>query len=120
MGKRFPGSDTEAVGALSLDIERGLIVALIGPSGCGKTTTLRMINRLLEPTGGRIEIDGEDVSRRPAIELRHGIGYVIQQVGLFLNRTIEQNIATVPLTLGWGRRRIADRVASGQRVQPTR
>ena len=78
MGKRFPGSDTEAVGALSLDIERGLIVALIGPSGCGKTTTLRMINRLLEPTGGRIEIDGEDVSRRPAIELRHGIGYVIQ------------------------------------------
>lgn len=110
VSKRFPGSDTEAVDALSLDIERGSIVALIGPSGCGKTTTLRMINRLLEPTGGRIEIDGEDVSQRPATELRRGIGYVIQQVGLFPHRTIEQNIATVPSTLGWDRQRIAERV----------
>ena len=76
---------------------------LIGPSGCGKTTTLRMINRLIEPTAGTISIEGVDIRSRPATELRRGIGYVIQQIGLFPHRTIAQNIATVPKMLGWDR-----------------
>ena len=85
-------------------------MVLIGPSGCGKTTTLRMINRLIEPTYGRIEIQGEDVTDLPTTELRRGIGYVIQQVGLFPHRTIEANIGTVPRTLGWDKARIRARV----------
>ena len=108
--KTFPGSSTPAVDALSLDIDEGSIVALIGPSGCGKTTTLRMINRLIEPTSGSIEISGKDVTHEPVAELRRGIGYVIQQVGLFPHRTIAQNIATVPKTLGWDKGRIAERI----------
>jgi osmoprotectant transport system ATP-binding protein len=98
------------VAALNLDIARGSIVTLIGPSGCGKTTTLRMINRLIEPTSGRLEINGQDVTRQPVAKLRRGIGYVIQQVGLFPHRTVGQNIATVPRTLGWDKQRTADRV----------
>jgi osmoprotectant transport system ATP-binding protein len=86
-------------------------VTLIGPSGCGKTTTLRMINRLIEPTSGRLEINGEDAIHQSVTELRRGIGYVIQQVGLFPHRTVGQNIATVPRTLGWDKLRTADRVA---------
>lgn len=86
-------------------------MTLIGPSGCGKTTTLRMINRLIEPTSGRLEIDGVDVIRQPVTELRRNIGYVIQQVGLFPHRTIAQNIATVPRTLGWDKTRANERVA---------
>ncbi len=108
--KRFPGTTEDAVAALDLDVERGSIVALIGPSGCGKTTTLRMINRLIEPTAGRIEIEGDDVSNQPPVELRRGIGYVIQQVGLFPHRTIAANIATVPRSLGWDRSRVQERV----------
>jgi osmoprotectant transport system ATP-binding protein len=108
--KSFPGAPRPAVDALSLDVPRGSIVALIGPSGCGKTTTLRMINRLIEPTSGRIEIDGVDVTRSPVVELRRGIGYVIQQVGLFPHRTIAQNIATVPHALGWAKDRLAARI----------
>ena len=103
--KRFPGAPAPAVTDLSLDIPEGELVALVGPSGCGKTTTLRMINRLEEPTGGRIEIDGVDVRSVPVHELRRGIGYVIQQTGLFPHRTIADNIATVPAAprLGQGR-----------------
>jgi osmoprotectant transport system ATP-binding protein len=108
--KRFPGAATPAVDDLSLVIPRGSIVALIGPSGCGKTTTLRMINRLIEPTEGRIEIEGRDVTHTPVTELRRGIGYVIQQVGLFPHRTIAQNIATVPRSLGWDKERTAARI----------
>jgi len=108
--KRFPGTDHPAVTDLSLEIPRGSIVALIGPSGCGKTTTLRMINRLIEPTSGSIEVEGRDVTSMPATELRRGIGYVIQQVGLFPHRTIAQNIATVPKTIGWEKARIAARI----------
>ena len=74
--KRFPGAAADAVTRLSLDVANGSIVALLGPSGCGKTTTLRMINRMIEPTIGRIEIEGRDVSRAPVAELRRGIGYV--------------------------------------------
>ena len=109
--KRFDGEQEPAVSALSLDVPRGRTVALIGPSGCGKTTTLRMINRLVEPTSGRIEIDGEDASARPVAELRRGIGYVIQEVGLFPHQTVSQNIATVPRMLRWDRARIDERVA---------
>jgi osmoprotectant transport system ATP-binding protein len=108
--KRFGEAGAPAVDDLSLDVPRGSLVALIGPSGCGKTTTLRIINRLIEPTSGHIEIDGEDVTSRPVAELRRDIGYVIQQVGLFPHRTIAQNIATVPKTLGWDKRRTADRI----------
>jgi osmoprotectant transport system ATP-binding protein len=109
--KRFPGTDSDAVSELSLDIAKGSLVTLIGPSGCGKTTTLRMINRLIEPTSGRLEINGEDAISQPVTELRRGIGYVIQQVGLFPHRTVGQNIGTVPRTLGWDKARTAERVA---------
>lgn len=108
--KRFPGTTDPAVSGLSLDIPRGAVVALIGPSGCGKTTTLRMINRLVEPSAGRVEVEGRDASTIDPIELRLGIGYVIQAVGLFPHRTIAENIAVVPRALGWQRERIAARV----------
>ena len=108
--KRFDGTSGAAVDNLTLDIERGSIMALLGPSGCGKTTTLRMINRLIEPTSGTIEIEGVDVMSQSAQELRRGIGYVIQQVGLFPHRTIASNIATVPMMLGWEKARIPERV----------
>jgi len=108
--KTFPGAPRPAVAPLDLDIERGHIVVLIGPSGCGKTTTLRMINRLVEPSGGTITVDGRDVRGVPATELRRGIGYVIQQVGLFPHRTIAQNIGTVPRLVGWDKARTRTRV----------
>ena len=108
--KEFPGGGAPAVRDLSLDIAEGEIVVLVGPSGCGKTTTLKMINRLEEPTSGRITVAGEDIMTVAAHELRRRIGYVIQQVGLFPHRTIAENIATVPRLLGWGRRRIETRV----------
>jgi osmoprotectant transport system ATP-binding protein len=108
--KTFPGSDAPAVRPLDLEIPGGALVVLIGPSGCGKTTTLRMINRLIEPTAGTITIDGADIRGRSATELRRGIGYVIQQVGLFPHRTIAQNIATVPRLLSWDKARTAARV----------
>jgi osmoprotectant transport system ATP-binding protein len=108
--KTFRGSDTPAVDRLSLDVPRGELVVLVGPSGCGKTTTLKMINRIIEPTSGTISIDGQDATARPAHELRRDIGYVIQRVGLFPHRTIEQNIATVPRLLGWDKARTDARI----------
>jgi osmoprotectant transport system ATP-binding protein len=107
--KRYPGAGIAAVDDLSLEIPEGMTVALIGPSGCGKTTTMRMINRLVDPTAGKILVNGEDVTRVDPILLRRHIGYVIQQVGLFPHMTIAQNIAAVPKLLGWDRVRIADR-----------
>jgi osmoprotectant transport system ATP-binding protein len=104
------GPDTVAVRELSLDIGEGEFVCLVGPSGCGKTTTLRMINRLVEPTSGTIEIAGRAIGSAPPHELRRGIGYVIQQVGLFAHRTVAENIATVPSLLGWDKARITGRV----------
>ena len=86
---------------LNLDVPQGKTVVLVGPSGCGKTTSLRMINRLVEPTGGRILLDGQDILAANPSALRRGIGYVIQHTGLFPHRTIEDNIATVPLLNGW-------------------
>jgi osmoprotectant transport system ATP-binding protein len=108
--KRFADTAEAAVESLSMDVPRGELVVLVGPSGCGKTTTLKMVNRLVEPTSGRIFVDGTDVLARPAPELRRDIGYVIQQVGLFPHRTVGENIATVPRLLGWPRVRIGERV----------
>jgi osmoprotectant transport system ATP-binding protein len=100
--KRYPDG-TVAVDALSLEIPAGKTMVLVGPSGCGKTTSLRMINRLIEPTEGTILIDGQDVLAANPAQLRRGIGYVIQQTGLFPHRTIEDNIATVPLLNHWSK-----------------
>ena len=108
--KRFPGASAPAVDALSLDIGAGEICVLIGPSGCGKTTTMRMINRMIEPDAGRIAIDGRDVTAADPVLLRRSIGYVIQQVGLFPHLTIAENVATVPVLLGWPAARVARRV----------
>jgi osmoprotectant transport system ATP-binding protein len=106
--KRYAG--TTAVDDLSLTVDDGGVTVLIGPSGCGKTTTLRMINRLTEPTSGRILIDGVDSATIRPEELRRHIGYAIQSVGLFPHLTVAENIATVPKLLGWKRDRIDARV----------
>jgi osmoprotectant transport system ATP-binding protein len=108
--KTFPGVPMPAVDRLSLDIPDGTTCVLIGPSGCGKTTTMRMINRLIEPTSGRIILDGEDVTAIDPVALRRRIGYVIQQIGLFPHMTIAANIATVPRLLGWDQAKIAARI----------
>jgi osmoprotectant transport system ATP-binding protein len=108
--KQYPGAPRPAVDRLDLSVPRGELVALVGPSGCGKTTTLKMINRLVEPTGGTVWIDGTDARTLAAHELRRGIGYVIQQAGLFPHRSVADNIATVPALLGWKKGRVRDRV----------
>ncbi|HZZ51059.1 MAG TPA: betaine/proline/choline family ABC transporter ATP-binding protein [Pseudonocardia sp.] len=108
--KTWPGQRQPAVDELSMEIPEGEIVVFVGPSGCGKTTTMKMVNRLIEPTSGRIYLDGEDVTRVNADKLRRRIGYVIQQIGLFPHQTIAQNIATVPKLLNWDKDRIAARV----------
>ncbi len=108
VGKVYPDG-TVAVGDLSLDVSAGELVVLIGPSGSGKSTVLRMINRLIEPSKGRILIDGEDVTAQDPVELRRRIGYVIQNVGLFPHQTIRTNIGTVPRLLGWNRRKTGAR-----------
>ncbi len=108
--KTFPGTTRPAVDHLDLEIPPGAIVALVGPSGCGKTTTLKMINRLVEPSSGRISVGGVDARSLPAHELRRSIGYVIQQTGLFPHLTIAANIGTVPRLLGWSRDRTTARV----------
>ena len=107
--KVFPNQNEPAVDDLSMDIYEGEIVVLVGPSGCGKTTTMKMINRLIEPSSGRIFLQGEDVTKVNSDKLRRRIGYVIQQIGLFPHMTIADNIATVPKMLGWDKKRISDR-----------
>jgi osmoprotectant transport system ATP-binding protein len=107
--KRFDDG-TVGVADLSLDVPEGQVVVLVGPSGCGKTTTMRMVNRMIEPTEGTITVDGRDVMATDPAELRRRIGYVIQQIGLFPHRTIAENIATVPGLIGWDRARTAERV----------
>ena len=104
VSKVYPDG-TVAVEPLDLDVRAGEITVLVGPSGCGKTTTMRMINRLIEPTSGRIYLEGEDVTTVDPVQLRRRMGYVIQQVGLFPHLTIEANVATVPTLLGWDRSR---------------
>jgi len=99
VGKTYD-EGTVAVHALDLDVPRGAIVCLVGPSGCGKSTTLKMVNRLIEPTTGTIMLDGRDVTRMDPVKLRRGIGYVIQQVGLFPHQTVTTNVMTVPKLFG--------------------
>ncbi|WP_424951569.1 ABC transporter ATP-binding protein [Deinococcus sp.] len=103
-------ADTYAVRDLSLNFPDAAITALLGPSGCGKTTTLRMINRLIEPTSGQVLLDGQDTARLKPEVLRRGIGYVIQQIGLFPHLSVAQNVATVPDLLGRGKAQTAKRV----------
>ena len=108
--KRFPGARDVAVDDLSLEIADGEIVVLVGPSGCGKTTTMKMINRLIEPTSGEILVDGQDVMKQDPVQLRRGMGYVIQSIGLLPHRTVRQNMTTLPWLLGWDEARVAKRV----------
>jgi osmoprotectant transport system ATP-binding protein len=107
---RYPGADRDAVASVDLDVPAGALVVLLGPSGCGKSTLLRTINRLVAPSAGRIEVDGEDVAAVDPQTLRRGIGYVIQAVGLFGHMTIAQNVAIVPQLLGWPPAGVAARV----------
>ncbi|MBY8339262.1 betaine/proline/choline family ABC transporter ATP-binding protein [Streptomyces sp. KC 17012] len=108
--KRYPDGTT-AVDDLSFEVSEGELVTLVGPSGCGKTTTMMMVNRLIEPTSGRILVNGEDIAGVDPVRLRRRIGYVIQQVGLFPHRTVLDNTATVPALIGWKRARARERAA---------
>lgn len=108
--KRY-ADGTTAVDSLSFEVAEGELVTLVGPSGCGKTTTMKMVNRLIEPTEGRVYLDGEDISAIDPVRLRRRIGYVIQQVGLFPHRTVLENTATVPHLLGWKRAKARERAA---------
>ena len=110
VSKRFDQGGGAAVDDLSIDIREGETVVLVGPSGCGKTTTMRMINRLIEPTTGSILVDGQDVMRQDPVELRRTIGYVIQSIGLMPHRTVAENMATVPRLVGWDKARIQTRI----------
>ncbi|MFO1322572.1 MAG: ABC transporter ATP-binding protein [Burkholderiales bacterium] len=108
--KRFPGAAHPAVDRLTLAIPEGDVCVLIGPSGCGKTTTMRIVNRMIEPDAGRVTVAGRDIMSVDPVELRRSIGYVIQQIGLFPHWSIADNVATVPRLLGWDAARIAARV----------
>lgn len=108
--KRY-ADGTTAVDDLSFEVAEGELVTLVGPSGCGKTTTMKMVNRLIEPTEGTIFLDGDDISAIDPVELRRRIGYVIQQVGLFPHKTVLENTATVPHLLGWKRGKGRERAA---------
>jgi osmoprotectant transport system ATP-binding protein len=122
VGKVYPDGTT-AVGDINLQVSAGELAVLIGPSGCGKSTVLRMVNRLIEPTRGRVLIDGEDVTAADPVELRRTIGYVIQNVGLFPHQTIRANVGTVPRLLGWKRSQVrsrADELLDLVGLDPTR
>ena len=108
--KRFGEGSGAAVNDLSLDMNEGETVVLVGPSGCVKITTMKMINRLIEPTSGTIEVHGTDISKQDPVQLRRNIGYVIQSIGLLPHRNVKQNISTVPRLLGWDDKRVGARV----------
>ena len=110
VAKRYPGREEFAIRDLSFTVPAGEVCVLVGPSGCGKTTAMRLVNRMIELSGGDIRLDGQSIKGRDAAQLRREIGYAIQQVGLFPHLTVADNIATVPKLLGWDRRRIRDRV----------
>jgi osmoprotectant transport system ATP-binding protein len=107
--KRYPGGARPAVDNVSMEIKAGEVVVLVGPSGCGKSTLLKMINRLIEPTGGRIRMGGEDVTDIDPVGLRRKVGYAIQSAGLFPHMTVAQNISLVPRMIGWSKARIRAR-----------
>jgi len=109
--KIFPGATAPAVDHVSMEVPEGEICVLLGPSGCGKTTTMKMVNRLIEPTSGKIFIDGKDTNDHDPVQLRRTLGYVIQQIGLFPNKTVEDNICIVPDILGWKRTKSRARAA---------
>jgi osmoprotectant transport system ATP-binding protein len=110
VSKRFPGARAPAVGDLSLEVAEGETAVLVGPSGCGKTTTMKMINRLIEPSSGTIEVAGTNVMAQDPVRLRRGIGYVIQSIGLLPHRTVAENVGTVPRLEGWDRTRTRSRI----------
>ncbi|MFI2027950.1 ABC transporter ATP-binding protein [Streptomyces buecherae] len=110
VSKRY-ADGTTAVADLSFEVAEGELVTLVGPSGCGKTTTMKMVNRLIEPSSGQIFLDGEDIATIDPVQLRRRIGYVIQQVGLFPHKTVLENTATVPHLLGWQRGKAGERAA---------
>jgi osmoprotectant transport system ATP-binding protein len=107
--KRYPGRQRLAVDDLSFEVPAGDICVLIGPSGCGKTTALKLVNRLISMSGGDITIDGRSVNAQDLTELRRGIGYVFQEIGLFPHMTVQDNIGSVPRLLGWQKQRIQER-----------
>jgi len=106
-----PAGTVIAADSINMDVGDGEICVLLGPSGCGKTTTLKMINRLVEPTSGKIYLNGKDTDRYDPVELRRTIGYVIQQIGLFPNMTVEDNVCVVPKLLGWDKERARKRAS---------
>lgn len=108
--KSYPNQPQSAVENFSMSINPGELIMLVGPSGCGKTTTMKMINRIIEPTSGSIKIDGEDILSLDQNTLRRRIGYVIQQIGLFPHMTIAENVSVVPKLLGWDKAKTAARV----------
>src|SRR4051794_27374085 len=109
VGKRYPGRERPALQDLSFEVPAGDICVLIGPSGCGKTTALKLVNRLISMSAGDITIDGRSVNDFALTDLRRGIGYVFQEIGLFPHMTIEDNIGAVPRLLGWSKTRIRER-----------
>lgn len=110
VGKVFERSSDVAVDDLTMDVREGETLVLVGPSGCGKTTTMKMVNRLVEPSSGTITVRGRDIMEQDPVELRRGIGYVIQSAGLLPHRNVAQNIATVPQLVGWDNARTRERV----------
>jgi osmoprotectant transport system ATP-binding protein len=111
IGKSYDGGLSFAVEDVSFTAEPGKLVVLVGESGCGKTTTLKAINRLVEPTSGQVLIDGSDVAEREAVELRRSIGYVFQGIGLFPHLSIARNVGIIPTLLEWDEERVSDRIA---------
>jgi osmoprotectant transport system ATP-binding protein len=101
---------TIAIEDISFEVEEGTTTVLVGPSGCGKTTTMKLVNRLIEPTEGTVHFDGTDIAEKDEIELRRDIGYVIQEIGLFDHMTVAENVGTVPKLKGWDDDRIRERV----------
>ncbi|HEX5924376.1 MAG TPA: ATP-binding cassette domain-containing protein [Baekduia sp.] len=109
--KIYPGTDEPAIGDLTLEVPAGKLTIFIGPSGSGKTTAMRLVNRMIELTSGDVRVDGVSVRDQSPAQLRRGIGYAIQQIGLFPHLTVADNIATVPKLLGWDHGRVRSRVA---------
>ena len=110
VAKRYPGQEKPAIEDLSFTVDAGEICVLVGPSGCGKTTAMRLVNRMIEISGGEVLIDGKSVHDRSVNELRRDIGYAIQDIGLFPHRTVADNIATLPRVAGWDKQRIHERI----------